>query len=258
MLPLIIPTEKPGISLEDLIPHVDEKTRLISISLVQFLTGYRTDIREIGQFCREKNIIFAVDGIQGAGTVGLDLPSCYVDFFAGGAQKWLMALQGLSYFYVSPSLLDRIDPPNAGWSSVKDAWNLLDYNLEFQDDASKFQTGTLNVIGVVALNHSLRLLHEFGITNVEKRILDNAEYFINRLLEEGFDPLLKDGPRKNLSGIISIKIENAEKIYLAMKEQGYVAEIREGKIRFSPHFYNTFEEIDLIVGALKKNSNRNR
>ena len=156
---------------------VSNKTKLISISLVQFLTGYRADVKTIGEFCKKNNIIFCVDGIQGAGVVQVDVKDCNIDFFAGGSQKWLMGLQGLSYFYISNKLLDQIEQKFVGWTSVKNAWNLLDYDLNLVESAEKFQNGTASRIGIIALNASLSLFEEIGYENIEKQILGNHGIF---------------------------------------------------------------------------------
>ncbi|MBK8945061.1 MAG: aminotransferase class V-fold PLP-dependent enzyme [Ignavibacteriae bacterium] len=231
---------------------VSSKTKLISISMVQFLSGYKADIKAIGEFCNKKNIIFCVDGIQAAGNTKIDLQNVNVDFFAGGTQKWLMGLQGLSYFYISPKLFDKISPQYIGWTSVKNAWHFLDYNLELLDNAERFQNGTNSRISMIAIDESLSLFEKIGYVEIEKQILDNSIYFIQQLSEKGFDTILSNIDKKNIAGIVSIKHEKAEYILKILKERKIACSLREGLIRFSPHFYNTQDEINFVVNELSK------
>lgn len=234
---------------------VTPRTKLIVISFVQFLTGYRANLKTIGEFCKRKNIIFCVDGIQGVGAARIDVKDCSIDFFAGGTQKWLMGLQGLSYFYISPNLLNKIKQKFVGWNSVKDAWNFNDYNLILLEDAKKFENGTLAKIGIVALNASLNIFNEIGSKNIETSILDNSEYFINLLIESGFEVILKNVERKNLSGIITLSHKNSNEIIKELLNKKIICSVRQGMLRLSPHFYNTKEEIELVVKELQQIKN---
>ncbi len=145
---------------EDIIAGIKPETKLISVSQVQFLTGYRADLDKIGKVCKEKKIIFSVDAIQGLGAVRLDVEAQNIDFISSGSQKWLLGLQGLGFIYLSEELQSKINPKYVGWLSVEDAWNLLDYNLKLKSTAECFQSGTLNTFGIFALNESLKFFKE--------------------------------------------------------------------------------------------------
>ena len=240
------------VDLPEIEKLVTSKTRLISISMVQFLSGYRADIKAIGDFCKSKNIIFCVDGIQAAGNVNINLRNYSVDFFAGGTQKWLMGLQGLSYFYISKNLFDKIIPKNIGWTSVKNAWHFLDYKLDLLDNADRFQNGTNSRIAMIAIDESLNLFEQIGYTQIENKILENSTYFIQKLTDNGLNPILKNIEMKNIAGIVSLKIDNTENIMRNLKERKIACSLREGLIRFSPHFYNTKDEINYVVDELTK------
>lgn len=236
------------IYFEDIGAAITDKTKLISISLVQFLTGQKTPVKEIGELCREKNILFSVDAIQAAGNVNIDVKKSNIDFLVGGAHKWLMALQGVSYFYLSESLLNSIDQKFVGWTSVKNAWSLLNYNLDLKEDASRFMNGTLNAIGITALESSLKFFESFGYDKIEKSILKNTRYFLEELGRLSIKTVLNS--EDSLSGIVSCKPEDAENVFQSLKKENIECALREGFIRFSPHFYNTEEEIDKAILAL--------
>lgn len=240
------------VDVEDYEKLITPKTKLISISAVQFLSGYRADIKALGELCRSKGIIFCVDAIQATGVIKIDVEEMNIDFLAGGSHKWLMALQGLGYIYITPALMERINQKYVGWLSVKNEWDLLDYKLDLKETASRYHLGTNSVIGIFALSKSLELFESFGIENIEQRILENTHYFIEKLCSEGYNPLLNNVGTKNLAGITTIQIDDAESIHKKLAERNIDSAVREGKIRFAPHFYNTKEEIDKVIEILNE------
>jgi selenocysteine lyase/cysteine desulfurase len=237
---------------EDIEAAITPKTKLLSISQVQFLSGYRSDIERIGDLCKQKGIIFCIDSIQALGAISLDVKKCKVDFLANGTQKWLMALEGLAFIYLTEELQARINPKYVGWTSVASAWSLLDYNLVLRKGADRFQNGTMSSIGIVALNAALKFLKSFGYDEIENIIVNNTQYFLNSLKEIGILPLLKNVERNELSGITSFRSEKSLEIFNKLLKEKITAANREGIVRFSPHFYNTFEEIDKVVYYLGK------
>lgn len=247
----IVKSRNGVVDIEDIENAITPRTRLVSISLVQFLSGYRADIDAIGSLCKEKGIIFCVDAIQAAGVVEIDVEKSKIDFLSGGTQKWLMSSQGLSYIYITEELQSEITQRNVGWASVNDAWNLLDYNLSLKSSAERFQNGTINVLGVCLFDAALDLFHGFGMSNVERNILENTEYFTNQLSEIGVEPILKNAEKKNRAGIVTFKHERSNEIFEFLQSKRIYGAVRQGMIRFSPHFYNTQEEIDLVIKELK-------
>jgi cysteine desulfurase/selenocysteine lyase len=237
---------------EDIEKAITAKTKLISISYVQFLTGYRADLERIGELCRRKGIIFCVDSIQGLGAIKLNVQKCKIDFLANGCQKWLMSLEGLGFIYLSEELQERINQKYVGWTSVASAWSLLDYKLILKNNADRFQNGTMSAIGITALHSSLKFLSSFGYNEIENVILNNTQYFLESLSEIGIVPILKSADRKNLSGIVSFKSDKSQIIFETLMKENIVGAVREGIVRFSPHFYNTKSEIEKVIDILKK------
>jgi selenocysteine lyase/cysteine desulfurase len=234
------------VSAEDIINAIKPSTRLISISYVQFLTGYK-----FGVVCREKGIIFSVDAIQGLGAFTLDVEKSKIDFISCGTAKWMLGMQGLAFIYVSDKLQQQLEPKYVGWLSVENAWNHLDYNLKLKKTADAFQSGTINALGVFGLLPSIKLFADFGYRNIEERIVENSTHFILKLLEIGIHPILENCGRENLSGIVSFKHRNSKMIFEELKKKEIFCSVREGMVRLSPHFYNTLEEIDFVVYEIK-------
>jgi len=246
-----VKSENGVVTANDIINTIKPETKLISVSYVQFLSGYRIDLEKLGTVCREKEIILSVDAIQGLGAINIDIEKCKVNFISCGTQKWLLGMQGMGFIYISKELQDKIDASFVGWLSVENAWDLLDYNYKLKRTANRFQPGTLNTIGVYALNTSLKMFDEFGFENIERQILNNSKYFIDRLIDAEFNPVLKDYNKEKLSGIISLKRDNAGDIFNYLSKKDIICAVREGYLRFAPHFYNTEKEIDKVVVELK-------
>jgi selenocysteine lyase/cysteine desulfurase len=240
------------VSAEDIINAITLQTKLISVSQVQFLTGYRIDLESLGKVCKEKGIIFSVDAIQGLGAVQLDVQKSNIDFISCGTQKWLLGLQGLAFIYLSKELQELMHPSQPGWLSVEDAWNLLDFKLNLKKTAEVFQPGTMNYPGIHVMDASLQLFKEFGLDEIETRIIDNSVYFISRLKEIGITPYLADVDRKYLSGIVSFVHPSADKIFHELLHRNIIPSLRDRVIRFAHHFYNTEEDIDKVITALKE------
>lgn len=244
------------VDVEDIEKLITPKTKLVSISLVQFLSGYRADIDAIGELCKKNGIIFCVDAIQATGVVQIDVQKSKVDFLCGGSQKWLMSSQGLSYLFITEELQKRVEQKFVGWTSVKDAWNLLSYDLTPKETADRYQNGTMNALGVAIFDAVLDIFIKFGMQNVERRILDNTNYFVEKLEQIGIDPILKNVGEKNRAGIVTFKHEKAKMIFDELEKKRVYAAVREGMVRFSPHFYNTFSEIDFVLEILNEVKNR--
>ena len=247
-----VKSENGFVTAEQIIDDVKPGTKLISVSYVQFLSGYKIDLDKIGNYCREKNIIFCVDGIQGIGALQIDVEKSKIDFLSCGTQKWLLGMQGLAFIYIDEELQKKMIPVNIGWLSVENAWNLLDYNLELKKSADVFEGGTLNTFGIYVFNTSLNLFKNYGFEKVEAEVLSNSKYFISKLNLIGIKCLLSNCLDSELSGIVTIKIDSAERVFNHLSEKRMICSLREGLIRFSSHFYNTSQEIDTVVDELQK------
>lgn len=246
------------VTAENIIAAIKPQTKLVSVSFVQFLSGYRIDLEKLGKVCRDRKIILCVDAIQALGALMLDVQKSNIDFISCGTQKWLLGLQGMAFIYINEGLQNKINTVPIGWLSVENAWNFTDYDMTLGKTANRYQAGTLNTYGVYALNTSLKIFNEFGFEKIENQILSNSEYMMEKLINSGIEPMLKDMKRKTLSGIVSIKRNDSDDILKYLQKSKIVCAVRQGILRFSPHFYNTEDEIDKVVAELEKYSNINQ
>lgn len=251
-LNLKLAEERDGtIDTEELLSLVDEKTRVVALSWVQFSTGFRANLAAIGRFCRERGIIFAVDAIQGLGGLRLDVETDFVDAFAADAHKYLLGPEGVALLYVSDRILDRIKPTVVGWTSVKNYEDYLDYKLDYRDGALRFECGTLNTVGVYGLGAALDLFLEVGPDQIERYLLDLSDHLAMRLREKGYQVYGSRLPGET-SGIVTCSHERHAPgaLYGSLRNQNIITAPRLGRLRISPHFYNTKEEVDELIGAL--------
>ena len=230
--------------------HLTPKTKLLSVSFVQFLTGFRSDLTAIGKFCKERNIIFAVDAIQGIPHSLINVEESQIDFLACGAHKWLMGTDGTAFIYVSQKAQDLIHQSYMGAASVNNPFNFFDYDTDrIRNDASRYEGGTLNFPGITALNASLNFFQEFGFKEIENRVLEYSAYLISRLMKHGVNVLTPENPAER-AGIVSMEIEQPEEVLQRLEKKNIIAAVRGGKLRLSPHFYNTEEELKMAVNVI--------
>jgi selenocysteine lyase/cysteine desulfurase len=236
---------------DELLSKVDDRTRVLTISWVQFASGFRSDLARIGRFCRERDIIFVVDVIQGLGGLKLDVERDYVDAFAADAHKYLLGPEGIALLFVSDRVIDRIKPTVVGWTSVKNYEQHLDYHLNYRDGALRFECGTLNSAGVYGLGAAIDLFLEVGPAEVESYLLGLTDYTAERLTERGYNVISSRQPGET-SGVLTcthLKYSPRD-LHRLLQASNIITAPRANRLRISPHFYNTREEIDALIQAL--------
>jgi cysteine desulfurase / selenocysteine lyase len=247
--------EEGRIEPEALFALADERTRVIALSWVQYASGYRADLRSIGRFCREKDILFFVDAIQGLGALRMDVEADLVDAFAADTHKFLMGPEGLGVLFLSERALSRVEPAVVGWMSVKEWWRCFDeefdYRLEYQPGALRFECGTPNTIGLHAFHAAIDLFLKLGMERIEDYLLDLCDYLREGLAGIGFEQLVPRR-REESSAIVCCrhKTKSPEQLYRELSEKRIICAPRCGWLRISPHFYNTRSEIDRVLETL--------
>ncbi len=240
-----------GLVTADMLADVcDSRTRAITVSQVQFSTGQRIDLDELGDFCRNKGIFLHVDGIQGLGALELDVKRSKIDFLSAGGHKWMMALPGIGIFFCRKELLDRIDIWNPGWTGVMKPKDFLDYDFTYRASAERFEEGSPNLHGIFALGISIDRILKLEKGTVEKRIMFLTGLLIEGLTERGFmiKSPLEDGQRSGILCFYS-ESEDARSIFDRLRDAGVICSLRENAVRLSPHMYNTEDECRFVLKA---------
>ncbi len=248
---VFVKNKKGCIKVEDIEKAISPKTRMISISSVEFSTGFRNDLLAIGALCKHHNLIFSVDGIQGLGAIPLDVKTTHIDFLSCGGHKWLMGPMGIGFMYISPRIFDKVAPVFVGWDSVKNPLDFLDYNFELLPDARRFEYATQNNLGICGLSASLDLLHRIGIAAIEQHLLILGKQLVNSLPDYGMKFLGHEDPFYR-SGIYSFSSPDAEELFMFLKKHSVICSIRDGALRFSPHFYNNRDDINEVIDLVGK------
>ncbi|MDP1678132.1 MAG: aminotransferase class V-fold PLP-dependent enzyme [Bacteroidota bacterium] len=240
------------IRIEDIEKAITPKTKLLSISFVQFLSGFKSDLKSIGELCKRNNIIYCVDAIQGLGSTPIDVQESGIDFLSSSGHKWLLSMMGFGFIYITEQLQSRINQQFAGWTSNKNYFtNLFDYRLDFDETARRYENGAQNNAGIIALGESANLLNDVGIPNIHLHLLSLTDYIFEFAEQNGIDTATPREHEKR-AGIVTLKIHSAEKIFTSLNEQNIIVSLREGKIRISPHFYNSIEDIRVVCEAIKQ------
>jgi selenocysteine lyase/cysteine desulfurase len=244
-----IPTEDGTFSVDDVARTLRTETRLLTVSWVQFLSGFRADLEALGALCEERGVVFCVDAIQGLGALELDVQRCGIDFLACGGHKWLMGPQGTGLLYVSEALQEDIRPP-AGWTHGPVDWkNLSDYRLQFHPEARRYETGTANRLGLAGLGAAVALLLDAGPAEVEAATLARAGELADRLEAQS---LTRYGASDTApaSGIVTVRHPQPEALFEHLTNEGIEAAMRNGLVRFSPAFYHTSADVQRVAAAV--------
>lgn len=228
---------------------VDDCTRLLTISSIQFASGIRMDLERIGEFCRQRGILFCIDAIQSLGGVEFDVQAYKADFVMADGHKWMFGPEGLGVFYTSPESRDKLKLTQFGWHMMKDIHNYENKPWEMHPSARRFECGSPNMLGIQALSASLSLLLEIGMASIESQVIERADYLKSAIDAREELILLSQRQNQLKSGIVIFKHKTIanDVLYRHLQQHGVVCAPRGGGIRFSPHFYNTFEEIERAV-----------
>ena len=238
------------VTVDDIAARVDARTRIVAVSWVAFHNGWVYPIEEIGAFCREKGILFVVDGIQGVGALPIDLSRVPVDVFVADAHKWLLGAEACALFYVSENARERVPPVSVGWWSVKAEGTFLDYELDFHLGGRRYEAGSLPTAQIEGLGAAVDLLDEMGIETIRKRILETVGALAEGLSSRGWTIA---SPQPLESGILAAVPPdgNAKRAAKSLEDRGVIVAPREGAVRFSPHAYNDLAEVERILEAVE-------
>jgi cysteine desulfurase/selenocysteine lyase len=231
------------------------RSRVLSLSQVQFFNGFKNDLAVIGEICRANNIYFVVDGIQGCGVEPIDVRKMQIDIFASGAQKWLLGQLGSGIFFIKKELQGKLRRPLASWLAVD--WklnfsNLFFYDLPFFDSARGFELGTYPYAQVHALAASLELITSLGVRNIQEHNYRLLDILISYLESDKRFTIKSNLERMHRSSIFVFSCKEARRLYQYLRKHNIICSFREGAVRISVHLFNDESDIQLLVNVLKK------
>ena len=247
------------VDIDEILKRITGATRLVAISWVGFVSGYRLDVKQLATRLHERGVLLMLDAIQGLGVYDLDVQSVPVDFVVADGHKWLLGPEGAGILFIRKPHLSLLRPVGVGWNSVQGSFSFAATELNFRDSAARYEGGSHNMAGFAGLNASLGLMQEmraqYGVTIWEDAVLDLAEYAEERLRECGAE-FARPSVREEQSGIISFswRGQDPQRVRQCCLEAGVVLSCRLGRLRIAMHGYNQREDIDRLVAALLSNS----
>ncbi len=238
---------------EEILNLIDDRTRVVALSFVEYASGFRNDLAAIGNYCRARDVLFVMDAIQGLGALQLDVEACCIDALAADAHKFLLGPDGVAVLFVSERILERVQPTVVGWTSVKHPFDFTRSEKEFADGARRFEPGSLNTAGIVGLGAAMELMLQIGTAEIERYLLDLTDYLCDCLQSLGYHIVSsrRDG---EASAIVCCTHErySAEFLHAHLEAQRIIVTPRLGRLRISPHFYNTRDDMDALLVALSR------
>ena len=237
-----------------LVAAMDARTRLLSVSAVQWSDGFRLDLQRLGDACHERQVLYFVDAIQQLGALPIDVEACRIDFLSADAHKWLLGPEGIAVFYSRDGVRERLELKQQGWHMFDNPWSFERRDWAPSLSARRFEAGSPNSAGQAALHGSVDLLLDHGPERVARRVLQNTGHLIDRLQTvRGLRVVSPTEPARR-SGIVSFRCESiaARKLRQELGRLGCVCAVRGGSIRLSPHFYQDEEDLDNFLCSLEK------
>ncbi|OYT28532.1 MAG: cysteine desulfurase [Thermofilum sp. ex4484_79] len=243
-----------SLRIDDLERLVDDHTRIIAVSHVQFTSGYRIDVKDLVEIAHEHDALVVVDVAQSLGAVKVDVKDWDVDVIVGIGYKWLMSPTGIGFLYVKRERIDEIKPSLPGWASVKNRDEFSTTTLNLFDNARRYETGNLCLSCVVGLAESIKYLCKLDLAWVENRVLELSHYAIERLGECEESEIYTPLDKRYRAGIVFFRLKNtsSSKIVDDLRNKNIIVSGRKGCIRVSTHFYNSRQDVDRMVSYLEE------
>lgn len=254
--------------IDEMIAAIDGRTRILTVSSVSFSPGFRTDIDRLGAACRERGVLFLVDGAQSVGVLHTDVKASNIDALAVSTQKGLLALYGMGFLYVRRPLADKMHPPyiarfgiDMGKADAHES-DVGDRSFKFMPAARRFDLGNYNFAGVCAVHASLALLLQLGTKSIEAHAVNLAHTLALRFIEMGL-PVCGGRPGPHIGEIVTVgqygsggdkasSDERMNKLYAHLSANRVKLSMRRGVLRFSFHAYNNRDDVERVVKLAKE------
>lgn len=239
---------------EALLKAMDDRTRLLSVSAVQWNDGFRLDLARLGPACRAKGVLFFVDAIQQLGALPINVEQCQIDFLAADAHKWMLGPEGIAVFYCHERARPMLRLNQRGWHMADNPWNFNVPEPQPSHGARRFEAGSPNTLGQVAMHASLELLLQVGMEQVADRVLKNSEFLIRELSGISEIGISSRVSQRRMSGTVSFQHRglSSRKLHARLMDAGITTAIRGESVRLSPHFYQDEGDLGRLIDYLKR------
>jgi selenocysteine lyase/cysteine desulfurase len=242
------------LSIYDPLDRIDEAARgarLLTVSFVNYLSGYRVDIGRIGEICRGHGCFFFVDAIQGLGAIPLSVRRAHIDALTADGHKWLLGPEGCGILYVRREMQDRVEPVELGWTNFARYADYAARDLTLRADAGRYECGTLNTVGIFGLRAAIDFLLAAGVERIAPVVTGLADRIAEGAQSRGYEVMGRRGPESG-SGIVSFRKDgvDARQFVRMLRGREIIAAPRQEWVRVSPHFYVGDDGVDRLLAAL--------
>lgn len=246
-----VPVSSEALDVNALAAACDQRTRLIAVSWVGYATGWRNHLEQIAALAHDRGIALLVDAIQGLGVLPLQVDQLGIDFLAADGHKWMLGPEGAGLLYIRHGRLEELRPLNVGWHSVRHAGDFTRTDLDLKPAASRYEGGSQNLAGCLALGASLRLLETYGIDRISERLLEYTDRLCDRLTRIGARIVSRRGDGHS-SGIVACELPGRDPAQLRRHcaTRDVIVNHRAGRLRLSPHVYQNDDDLDRLIDAL--------
>ena len=244
------------VAVDDLINAIDDTTRIIAVSWVGYASGYRVDLADLVQKAHDRGVLVFVDAIQGLGMFDLDMGQIDVDFLAADGHKWLLGPEGAGIAVIRRRHLRTLRCSTVGWASIAGAHQFGGDSEELLPTAKRFEGGTLNQFGLIALGHSLQMflnvLKQHGRRAIEDRVVQQAWKLQESLTAAGATLLSSYRSAGQTSGTVTFSVPGIEPAEFRKKAiaKGVAVSCRGGGVRAAIHVYNDSNDIARLVDLI--------
>ena len=248
----LAPEREGRIDIDEMLGLIDSNTRLVSISAVQYASGFTADLERIATAAHAVDALMAVDIIQALGARGYDLPALGVDIASGASHKWMCAPEGCGILYVSEEARNRVDPTFVGWISVETPWDFEDREQPFKPNTLAWESGTGCSSLFYGLEQSAKLLTDTGLDNIQSYLGELTDHLCELVDGNRYEIVSSRAPGER-SSIVCLRHLNgmtSNDIAAHLEKEKIIVSPRGDRLRISPHFYNNREDIERFAAAL--------
>ena len=246
-----IPVDETGtLTVEAADRALRDDTRVLAVSSAQYASGAVADLAGLGALCRDRGALLCVDGIQTVGVLPTDVKAAGIHFLSADSHKWMLGMMGIGAVFVDRSVIRRVHPPLVGWRSTTDNFNFDRVHFELLDNAGRYEEGSLAYPLIAGFSAALGLLEEAGIEAIAQHVCALVADLAGRLEALGCEIAPEPALRRHILAFRHPELED-EELLDGLTEAGAVVSLRRGRVRVSPHLYNTREEMKQVADAVQ-------
>lgn len=248
-----VAVENGRLDLNRIAEACDDRTRIVSCSWVGYATGFRVDLDQLAEVVHDNGALLFVDAIQGLGMFPLDVRQTPIDFLSADGHKWLLGPEGAGLFYCRKELLEKLRPVSVGWNSVQQAGDFSNHDFQLKTTADRYEAGTYNMVGNLALRASLQTFLEFGVEAISETLRMVTDAVSETIEQKTPYRIASDRNDATWSGILAVDVGEDDPMAVREKcvSRGVIVSARGGFLRLAPHVYTNEEDVDQLIAALK-------